>query len=164
MSARPDHPASPPGASRGIGAPTEFVAGLFFAAQAALGLWLLHELRLGTAMRMGPGFLPTTVCYGLLVLGLIMVGRSFFTVGAPLDRWYPRPLAFVLGSLIVFALTIEPLGLFATILLVVAVAAFATPESRWREAIVTALALAGFSVLVFVWLLGLPIASWPQVF
>lgn len=152
-----------PAPIRRIGAPTDLVAGLFFTAVAALGLWLLRDVRLGTAMRMGPGFLPTAVCYGLLVLGLIMVGRSFFTAGAPLERWYLRPLALVLGAILAFALTIERLGLFVTILLVVAVAAFATPESRWREAILTALALAAFSTALFVKALGLPISSWPQI-
>jgi len=148
---------------RRIGAPTDLAAGLFFLAVAALGLWLLRDVRLGTAMRMGPGFLPTALCYGLLVFGLIMTGRSLFMAGPPLERWYPRPLGLVLGSLLVFALAIQPLGLFVTVLLVVAVAALATPESRWREAIVVALALAAFSTALFVRALGLPIPSWPSV-
>ncbi len=161
----PDQAASSSrGALKRVGAPTELAAGLFFIAVAALGLWLLRDVRLGTAMRMGPGFLPMTVCYGLLLFGLIMAGRSFFIAGPPLERWHLRPLGVVLGSLLVFALGIQRLGLFATILLMVAVAALATPESRWREIIVIGIALAAFSTALFVRALGLPIPSWPQGF
>ena len=132
-------------------------------AVAALGLWLLRDVRLGTAMRMGPGFLPTAVCYGLLLFGLIMAGRSLVVTGPPLARWHIRPLALVLGSLLVFALGMQRLGLFLTTLLVVAVAALATPESRWREVVVIGVALATFSTVLFVRVLGLPIAAWPQI-
>jgi putative tricarboxylic transport membrane protein len=164
MTPRADPTASPPHASwRRVGAPTELAAGLFFMAVAALGLWLLRDVRLGTAMRMGPGFLPTAVCYGLLLFGLIMAGRSLVVTGPPLARWHIRPLALVLGSLLVFALGMQWLGLFLTTLLVVAVAALATPESRWREVVVIGVALATFSTVLFVRVLGLPIAAWPQI-
>ena len=114
-------------------------------------------------MRMGPGFLPTITCYLLLAFGLIMVGRSFVMTGAPLERWYLRPLVVVLAAILVFAFGIGRLGLFATTALVVIVAAFATPESRWREVIVVMIALAVFSTALFIWALGLPMPAWPQV-
>ncbi len=161
----PDQPVSPSrGALSRVGAPAELLAGLFFMALAALALWLLRDVRMGTAMRMGPGFLPTAVCYALLLLGLIMASRSVFTAGPPLERWHLRPLGVVLGSLLVFAVGIQRLGLFVTILVVVGVAALATPESRWREVVVMGAALAAFCTALFVRALGLPIPSWPQVF
>jgi Tripartite tricarboxylate transporter TctB family len=146
---------------RRIGAPTDFAAGLFFIAIAALGFWLLRDVRLGTSMRMGPGYLPTALCWLLLLVGLWMTGRSFFVSGAPLERWYLRPLAFVPGALLLFSFSIDKLGLFATIVAVVVVAAFATPESRWKEVVIAALALAIFSTVLFVTMLGLPLAIWP---
>lgn len=145
-----------------IGAPNEFAGGLFFIALAALGLWLLRNVRLGTSMRMGPGYLPTGMCLLLLLLGFILVGRSFFTSGSPLERWYIRPFTLVLSSILLFTFSIEPLGLFASIVLLVAVAAFATPESRWTEVIVAALALALFSTGLFIYGLGLPMSAWPS--
>ena len=155
---------SDPGPLKRISAPTDLAAGLFFVALAGLGLWLLRDVRLGTTMRMGPGFLPTITCYLLLLFGFIMAGRSFFMTGSPLERWYWRPLAVVLGAILLFALGIGRLGLFATILLVVAIAAFATPESRWKEVIVAMVALAAFSTALFIWALGLPMPAWPRVF
>jgi putative tricarboxylic transport membrane protein len=140
------------------------VAGLFFLGLAALGLWLLRDVRLGTSMRMGPGYLPTALCWILAFVGLAMVGRSFVTAGPPLERWYPRPLLFVVGSLLLFSFSIDKLGLAATIVAMVVVAAFATPESRWKEVVIAAVALAAFSAGLFVKALGLPLAIWPQVF
>jgi hypothetical protein len=145
-----------------IGAPTDFVAGLFYVAVAALGFWLLRDVRLGTSMRMGPGYLPTVLCYLLLAAGLWMIGRSVFTSGGALERWYLRPLAFVLGSLLLFSVSIDKLGLFATIVAMVVVASFATPESRWKEVVIAAIALAAFSAGLFVSALGLGLPIWPQ--
>ena len=144
-----------------ITAPTDFVAGLFFVATAALGFWLLRDVRLGTSMRMGPGYLPTLLCWLLIAVGLWMMGRSLFVSGPPLERWYLRPLLLVLGALVVFSLTIDKLGLVLTIGAMVAVAALATPESRWKEAVISAVALAAFSAGLFVKALGLALPIWP---
>ena len=145
-----------------VAAPNDFLAGLFFIAVAGVGMWLLREVRLGTSMRMGPGYLPTALCYLLLAVGLWMTGRSLFVSGPPLERWYLRPLVFVLGAVLVFALGVEKLGLFVAIVIVAIVAALATPESRWKEVVVVALALAAFSTALFVFALGLQLAPWPQ--
>jgi len=140
----------------------DLAGGLLFIAVAALGLWLLRDIRLGTSMRMGPGYLPTALCWILLVVGGAMVARSFFVADAPLERWYWRPLAFVLASLLVFAYGIEHLGLVATIIAMAAVAALASAEARWLEVGIAALALAAFSAGLFVKALGLPISIWPR--
>ena len=143
-------------------APTDLAGGLLFIAMAALGFWLLRDVRLGTSMRMGPGYLPTALCWILLIVGVVMVGRSFVLAGEPLERWYLRPLVFVLGSLLVFAYSIDQFGLVATIIAMAIVAAFATPESRWVEVAIAAIALAAFSAGLFVKALGLPISVWPR--
>jgi putative tricarboxylic transport membrane protein len=145
-------------------AASDFAGGLFFIAVAALGLWLLRDVRLGTSMRMGPGYLPTAVCYLLLLIGLWTIGKSFVTgEGAPLEHWYVRPLIFVLGAVFVFAIGIEKLGLFLGIVVLVMIAALATPESRWKEVLVAALLLGGFSTALFIAALGLPLSPWPQL-
>jgi hypothetical protein len=138
------------------------VAGLFFVALALLGFWLLRDVRLGTSMRMGPGFLPTALCWILVLVGLAMVGRSLLRTGPPLERWYLRPLIFVSGSLLLFTVSIGTLGLVLTIIAMVVVAAFATPESRWVEVAIAAVALAAFSAGLFVKALGLALPLWPQ--
>jgi hypothetical protein len=140
----------------------DFQSGVMFLALAALGLWLSSGLRLGTAMRMGPGYLPTLISSILLFLGLGTIAVALARPGSATERWYLRPLVGILASLLVFAFGIERLGLFVTTMLVLVVASLATRESRWIEVLLVAVGLAAFSTSLFIWTLGLPIPAWPQ--
>ncbi|HZH26680.1 MAG TPA: tripartite tricarboxylate transporter TctB family protein [Azospirillaceae bacterium] len=142
--------------------PVDAAAGLLFVAMALAGLYLGQDLRPGTSMRMGPGYLPRLLCWILLGFGALLLLRAFLTDGGHLPRWHPRPLILVLLSVLVFGLAIGPLGLVATSILVTAVAALASPESRPSEVAVLCLGLAAFSVGLFIEGLGLPMPTWPQ--
>ena len=140
----------------------DFQSGLVFLALAALGLWLSGTLRLGTAMRMGPGYLPTLVSYLLLFLGLGTVAVAVARPGGPTDRWYLRPVVCVLAGVLGFALGIERLGLFLATVLLVVLASLGTRESRWIEVVIVAVGLGAFSTALFIFLLGLPIPYLPR--
>ena len=58
---------------------------------------------------------------------------------------------------------IEPLGLVATLAVLTIVTAWAGADFRFVETAVLAAALIAFSVGVFVYLLGLPLALWPSL-
>lgn len=68
-------------------------------------------------------------------------------------------MLFVTASIVVFALTIERLGLLPAIVLCGTISALADRSTRLHEAVLLALALAGGIWLVFVQLLGMPIAA-----
>ena len=140
----------------------DFQSGLVFLALAALGLWLSSSLRLGTAMRMGPGYLPTLVSYLLLFLGLGTLALAIAQPSGPTERWYLRPVAGVLAGVLGFALGIERLGLFLATVLLVVVASLGTRESRWIEVVIVAVGLGAFSTALFIFILGLPIPYLPQ--
>ena len=53
-------------------------------------------------------------------------------------------------------------GLIAAIAVLVVVSAVASRESKVLETVALVAALVAFSVVVFVWLLGLPIPIWPE--
>ena len=139
----------------------DFQSGLAFVILAALGFWLAGGLRFGTAMRMGPGYLPALVSGILLAMGSATIVSAVLRPGVAAERWYLRPLAAVLLSLFAFAFGIERLGLFVTTALVVAVASLATAQSRLVEVVLVAFCLAAFSTALFVIALGLPIPAWP---
>jgi hypothetical protein len=140
----------------------DFQSGVMFLVIAGLGFWLVQGLRLGTAMRMGPGYMPVLLSGILLVLGLGTLLSAVIQPGERTGRWVLRPLAAVLMGLLIFALGIERLGLFAGIVLLVVCASFATRESRWIEVLLVAFGLAAFSTALFVGALSLPIPPWPQ--
>jgi hypothetical protein len=138
-------------------------SGLVFIALAGFTLWLSSSLRLGTAMRMGPGYLPVLLSYVLLVLGVLTLIVGVLKPSGATERWYLRPLLAVLAALVIFAFGIDALGLFVTTALLVLVASLATRDSRPIEVLAVALGLGAFSTALFVKALSLPIPAWPQL-
>jgi ABC-type uncharacterized transport system permease subunit len=136
-------------------------SGLLFIALAALILWLSSHLRMGTAMRMGPGYLPSLLSYLLFGLGILTLALGVRNPATATERWYLRPLLAVTAAIVVFAYGIADLGLFVTTVLLVMAASVATPESRPLEVAAVALGLASFSTALFVRALGLPMPAWP---
>jgi putative tricarboxylic transport membrane protein len=141
----------------------DVLAGLMFMAVAVLGLWLSRTYPIGTAVRMGTGYVPRLLCWILLVLGGIVLIQGLranerSADGPPLRL---RPLLLVPLSLVAFALTIESLGIIAAGILLILIGGFASSESRPLEVIATAVALVLFTWGIFIWALSLPIPVWP---
>ncbi len=120
--------------------------------------------RMGTAARMGPGYLPFWL--GVILTGIgvliIMKGLRRKTSREHLEGWDLRSVFLILGSVALFGIMLEPLGLVLSILVLVGVSSLASHEFGWRTTIVNMLAIAAFSVLLFVYGLGLPFPVWPQ--
>src|SRR4030081_729366 len=51
----------------------DVLAGLMFIGVAALGLWLSRNYPIGTALRMGTGYVPRLLCWILMGLGAIVL-------------------------------------------------------------------------------------------
>lgn len=151
----------------------DVLAGLMFAAVATFGLYLSADYEIGTVRSMSTGYVPRLVCWCLLALGLVILamglrapdeGRSGDGQAHENDgesRSALRPVVFVAAAIAVFGMAIEPLGLALATLLLVAVGAFATRETRLWETVLVALCLIVGSAAVFVWGLGLPMSLWP---
>jgi hypothetical protein len=142
----------------------DVLSGLMFIAFAALGLWLSRNYPVGTAVRMGTGYVPRLLCWILLLLGgviLIMGLRAADAedAGPPL-RW--RPLVLIPAALVAFALTIERLGIVIAGLLLIGIGALGGRELRPLEVAAAAAALVFFTWAIFIWALGLTIPVWPE--
>ena len=163
------HPqAAPPRpAARRLLARKDVLAGLLFMGVAVLGLWLSRDYPIGTAFRMGTGYVPRLLCWILLGLGAIVLiqglrdaaARRAFRFGRR-RRW--RPVLFVTASLAIFGLAIERLGLVVSILLLVGFAAVAARGLRLIETLAAALVLIVLSWAIFILGLGLTIPVWPE--
>jgi hypothetical protein len=142
--------------------PTDFWTGLLFGGFGLfVALYAALNYKLGSAVRMGPGYFPTWIGGLVALLGLVLLVRSLRFDGPRLPRVEVRPIVFILGASVAFGYLLKPLGLvIATVLLVIA-SAFGGHEFRWREAIALAAGLALFSYGVFVYGLGLPFPLWP---
>jgi hypothetical protein len=143
----------------------DVLAGLLLMGVAALGLWLSRDYQIGTALRMGTGYVPRLLCWVLLVLGLIVLLqglRAGAVAGGAFAEFWWRPFVFVPLSILVFVYTIESLGAIIASVLLIAVGAFAGRDMRPLEVAATALILVTLCWVIFIWGLGLPIAAWPE--
>jgi Tripartite tricarboxylate transporter TctB family len=146
-----------------IANPRDFTAGLLFGAFGLfMAVYAATHYNLGTAVRMGPGYFPTWIGGIVAILGLAVAIGALRAEGPPLPRLHWRPIVFILGGSIAYGYLLKPLGLLLSTILVVIVTAAGGHEFRWREAIVLAVALAVFSIGVFVYALGLPFPLWPE--
>lgn len=154
---------SPAPAPRGpLRAPNDLIAALFLLACAGLAWWFGRDLSVGTAFRMGPGYIPRLLTWIVLGFGLLLLVRAFVMRGPALSAWPLRPVLLVPGAMLVFALTVERGGLLLASALAVAIAALASPQNNWRSVLALSVGLAVSASATFVWLLQLPIRMLPQ--
>ena len=120
-----------------------------------------NALKAGTLMRMGPGFFPMLLAWGLLFLGTIFIIKSFVYTGASPDLPNLRPLILIALGPIFFGLLVTKIGLFMTVALVTLIARAAMSEAWNLDSYLMPLGLASFCSAVFVVFLGQPIPLWP---
>jgi hypothetical protein len=142
----------------------DVLSGLLFMAVAAFGLWASRDYPVGTALRMGTGYMPRLLCWLLLGLGAVVLAQGLRQQAAPLrsstQGW--RALLSVTLALIAFGLSIERLGLVLAILLLTGIGALATRSLRPLETAIAAIALIALSWGIFIIGLGLAIPIWPE--
>jgi uncharacterized membrane protein YidH (DUF202 family) len=141
----------------------DLVAGGIFV---ALGLAFAIGARsyeLGTAFRMGPGYVPFVLGSVLALLGFAVVGvgvvrwRQVGTISAETPHgsvpW--RAIALLTASVIVFGAGVDPLGLVPALLVTTFLAALADRDNSVLASAVIAMGLTVACVLIFVVLLQL---------
>jgi len=142
----------------------DVLSGLLFIAVAAFGLWVSHDYPVGTALRMGTGYMPRLLCWLLLGLGAVVLAQGIRQSAPPLrpsvQGW--RAMLSVTLALIAFALSIERLGLVLAIVLLTGIGALATRSLRLLETAIAAVALIALSWAIFIAGLGLTIPVWPD--
>jgi putative tricarboxylic transport membrane protein len=145
----------------------DVLAGLLFIGMAVFGLWLSRDYPIGTALRMGTGYVPRLLCWLLFGLGVVVLVQGLREAqdsralsSADVSAW--RPLVFVTASLVIFGLSIERLGLVISILLLIGVGAVAARGLRPFETLAAALVLILLSWGIFILGLGLTIPVWPE--
>lgn len=152
----------------------DFYSGLLLT---ALGLgfgWGATNLRMGTSAHMGPGYFPLLCSVLLTVIGIALCIKALAVRtadGDPIGRWALRPLVAIVLANMLFgillvgwpALHVPAFGFVLATIVLVAVAAGASRQSRWLEVTLLALVLALGGWLVFVKGLEMPLPGWPSL-
>lgn len=140
----------------------DFATGLFFIAIGLGAYWIAADYPMGTAMRPDTGVLPKALAWLLAGTGIILAGKSLVADGPHLTGWAWRPALMITLATIAFALLVDRVGLVVTMLVSMTLAAFGTPETRWREYALFAIFMVVLGVVVFILGLGMPIRILPQ--
>lgn len=118
--------------------------------------------QMGSAVRMGPAYFPTVLGGLLAVLGVLVLVESLAMEGPKVNRFYFRPLVFILAGCLAFAYLLKPLGLVLSIIALVFIVAYGGHEFKLKEVAILAVSMVVFSVVVFVKGLTLPFPIWPD--
>jgi len=136
--------------------PKDFWTGLMFLVFGVAAVVIARDYPMGTAGKMGPAYFPTILGGLLTLIGSIGVVRSFLTPGDAIEKFHIRELVIVLSAVLLFGVLMRGAGLLPAAIVLVLLSAHASPKFTWRANLLLALCLGGFSVLLFVKMLGLP--------
>jgi putative tricarboxylic transport membrane protein len=145
-----------------IRAPKDFWSGIMFVAFAAVAIFVARGYSMGAAGRMGAGYFPMALGIVLAGLGVVLTARAFFVPGERIDGLALRPLLTIVLAVCLFGILIQHLGLVFSLIVVIAVSALASRDSKPLEVAALAAVLAAFSVAIFVYALRLPLSTWPN--
>jgi hypothetical protein len=141
--------------------PKDFWAGVLYMAFGATAIAIALNYPAGTAGRMGPGYFPRALGAILIAIGLFLSLRALRLHGTPLSFPAFKPVIVVIASVVVFGIAAPPLGLVVATILLVVVSSAASDEFRWKEAVISSLILAAFTVIAFAYGLQLQLPVWP---
>lgn len=138
--------------------PKDFWTGIIFLFVGLAAVIIGRDYTMGTAGRMGPAYFPTILGALLALIGVAAVVRSFFRVGEPVGKLAIKETILILSAVVLFGFLVRGGGLVIAVCAVVMISGYASAKFKWRTAIPLAIGLALAAVLIFIKLLGLPIA------
>jgi hypothetical protein len=136
-------------------------AGLFCLAFGGLCLYLLWDHPMMRGSRVGTGYFPKILVLLILAMSVTLIIRGLLGHGEGLTLDRPRPIIFVIGSFLVFAVLIRPVGFFFACMATVIVACWAEPGYKIREVALLSLILSGGATLLFIELIDIPVRVFP---
>ena len=138
--------------------PKDFWTGIIFLCIGLAAIIIGRDYSMGTAGKMGPAYFPTILGGLLALIGVAATVRSFFREGEALEKFAVKETILILTGVLLFGFLIRGAGLVAAIFAIVLFSAFASAKFKLLQGVALATGMTIFAVVVFVKLLGLPIA------
>jgi hypothetical protein len=138
--------------------PKDFWTGIIFLCVGLAAIIIGRDYSMGTAGKMGPAYFPTILGGLLALIGLGAVVRAFFREVEPIVKFAVKETLLILAGVLLFGFLVRGAGLVVAVFAIIMFSAYASSKFKWVPAILLATGSAIFSVVVFVKLLGLPIA------
>lgn len=136
----------------------DLAGGILLALLGAYVLYTSFGFGIGTATRMGPGFLPMVLGICLIAVAvLIALPAIRMPAAVPQIAW--RPFLAVITGMFGFYLALEPLGLVPAVWILVGIAAMADRQMTFLPALALMAAVSVAAWLLFIVALGLPMTA-----
>ncbi len=142
----------------------DFKAGLLFIIFGIGVTFLARYYPIGTAAKMGPGYFPFLLGLILTILGIVVSLKSL-SKGKGKEKKIPlriRPMAFVLSSIILFGLLLQPLGMILSTFFLIIISSMGSDEFNIKIALLNALFLVLAILIIFVYFLQFQIPVLPS--
>ncbi|MBK5958447.1 hypothetical protein CCR97_09530 [Rhodoplanes elegans] len=140
---------------------TDLPAGALFVTIGTLGLVFSRQMAVWRAGEIQSGFVPTLVSSLLILFGLIVLLQGLRQRGRLPSIASLRPLVVVTACVVLFAFTVERLGLVFATMLTVFLSTFACDRPRVLQSLVVGTVLSFACVAIFIWGAKLPLNAWP---
>lgn len=134
----------------------DFWAGVMFVAFGCVAVYMSRNYPMGTTMRMGPGYFPHYLGMLLIGIGLIVGVKGLIKPGERIGTWAIRPILTLGLGIVVFGLSIEPLGFVPALTMLILLSALAGREFRALEVVLLIAVLVAGAVGIFIYGIGLP--------
>jgi hypothetical protein len=136
----------------------DFLSGLMFIVFGLIAIYFSQKLAQGTAVRMGPGYVPRMLSYILLALGGLICVVALVSGSEPVEKPKWKPITMVTVGIVCFALLFERAGLLPALVVLVFIASLGGEEFKLTEVIGNMVVLAILCTLVFKVGLGMNIS------
>ena len=136
----------------------DFLSGLMFIAFGLIAIYFGQKLAQGTAVRMGPGYVPRMLSYVLLGLGGLICVVALVSGSEPVEKPKWKPITMVTIGIVCFALLFERAGLIPALIVLIFIASLGGEEFKLTEVIGNMIVLAILCTLVFKIGLGMNIS------
>jgi hypothetical protein len=134
----------------------DFWAGAMMIGTGALAIFIARDYAFGTTLRMGPGYFPSVLGGMLIAFGLYLVASGLRSNEKIEGSWSLRALIVLPLALIAFGWLMDRAGFVPALVVLIFGSAAASSEFKFLEILLLTIGLTVFSVLVFVWGIGLP--------
>jgi len=135
-------------------------AAIFMCFSIATGIYAYRTLNIGTPAEMGAGFFPVMLSAILGLLSLAVAFTPLSSTAAPLQFASVKSSVLIMGAPLIFALTIRSLGLVIAVALTIFISSFASRFATLRQSLLLSAGFTVFCIVVFHFLLHLPIPLW----
>ena len=133
-----------------------FLAGIMFAGAGCLALFVGRNLVVGTAVNMGPGYVPRLLALALISLGALISVRAIFLGSDHMEKPRWRPLGMITLGVVAFALLIERAGLIPAGVVLIVLASLGGHEFRPLEVAILCVVVLALCAVVFKFGLDMP--------